>query len=132
MAYKAARPCHQQLHAGRRRGAEYNRRDPAGTLKAASRQGHGTDKIRCSHILVKKQGEALAVLERLGRGEKFARLARELSLDGGSARRDGSLGYFGRGKMVGPFEKAAFALSVGEVSGPVKTQYGYHVIKRFA
>lgn len=90
------------------------------------------DKIRCSHILVKKQGEALAALDRLAGGEKFAKLARELSLDSGSARRDGSLGYFGRGKMVKPFEEAAFALSVGQVSRPVKTQYGYHVIKRLA
>lgn len=90
------------------------------------------DKIRCSHILVKKHGEALAALERLEKGEKFARLARELSLDPGSAKRDGSLGYFGRGKTVKPFEEAAFALKVGQVSQPVKTKYGYHVIKRFA
>ncbi|MDD9809310.1 MAG: peptidylprolyl isomerase, partial [Thaumarchaeota archaeon] len=46
-------------------------------------------KIKCSHILVKKQGEALAILERLKAGEKFGRLAREASLDTGSARRDG-------------------------------------------
>lgn len=89
-------------------------------------------KIRCSHVLVKKQSEALAVLERLEKGEKFARLARELSLDSGSAKRDGSLGYFGRGKMVKQFEEAAFALAVGQVSQPVKTEFGYHVIKRFA
>ena len=90
------------------------------------------DKIRCSHVLVKKQSEALAVLERLDKGEKFARLARELSIDSGSAKRDGSLGYFGRGKMVKQFEEAAFALAVGQVSQPVKTEFGYHVIKRFA
>lgn len=89
-------------------------------------------KIRCSHVLVKKQSEALAVLERLEKGEKFARLARELSLDSSSAKRDGSLGYFGRGKMVKQFEEAAFALAVGQVSQPVKTEFGYHVIKRFA
>lgn len=90
------------------------------------------DKIRCSHVLVKKQSEALAVLERLNKGEKFARLARELSIDSGSAKRDGSLGYFGRGKMVKQFEEAAFSLAVGQVSQPVKTEFGYHVIKRFA
>lgn len=90
------------------------------------------DKIRCSHVLVKKQSEALAVLERLDKGEKFARLARELSIDSGSAKRDGSLGYFGRGKMVKQFEEAAFSLAVGQVSQPVKTEFGYHVIKRFA
>ena len=65
-------------------------------------------------------------------GEKFGKIAREISLDSGSARRDGNLGYFGRGKMVKEFERAAFSLAVGEVSGPVKTRYGYHVIKRMA
>lgn len=89
-------------------------------------------KIRCSHILVKKLSEAEAVLGRIKAGEKFGGLARELSTDSGSARRDGSLGYFGRGAMVKEFERAAFALAVGEVSGPVKSQYGYHVIKRLA
>lgn len=87
-------------------------------------------KIKCSHILVEKLGEAEAAIGRVKGGEKFGRLARELSLDSGSARRDGSLGYFGRGKMVKEFEKAAFSLAVGEVSAPVKTRYGYHVIKR--
>ena len=57
-------------------------------------------KIRCSHILVKKLSEAEAVLGRIKAGEKFGGLARELSTDSGSARRDGSLGYFGRGAMV--------------------------------
>lgn len=89
-------------------------------------------KIKCSHILVKKHGEALAVLERLRGGEKFGVLAREVSIDSGSARRNGNLGYFSRGKMVKPFEEAAFGLAVGDVSGPVKSEYGYHVIKRVA
>lgn len=89
-------------------------------------------KIKCSHILVEKLGEAEAAIGRVKGGEKFGRLARELSRDSGSARRDGSLGYFGRGAMVKEFEKAAFSLAVGEVSGPVKTRYGYHVIKRLA
>jgi len=89
-----------------------------------------SNKIKCSHILVKKQSEALGVLERIKSGEKFGKLARELSLDSGSAKRDGDLGYFGRGVMVKPFEEAAFKLQVGEVSQPVKTEFGYHVIKR--
>lgn len=89
-------------------------------------------KIKCSHILVKKQSEALRVLDRLKAKEKFGPLAKELSLDTGSARKNGNLGYFGRGKMVKPFEKAAFALKAGQVSEPVKTQYGYHIIKRTA
>ncbi len=68
------------------------------------------NKIKCSHILVQKQSEALAIVERLKKGEKFGKLAKELSIDTGSAKRDGSLGYFGRGKMVKPFEEAAFKL----------------------
>ena len=89
------------------------------------------DKIKCSHILVKKQSEALAILERIKKGEKFGKLAKELSIDSGSAKRDGSLGYFGRGMMVKPFEVAAFNLQVGGISEPIKTEFGYHIIKRF-
>ena len=88
------------------------------------------DKIKCSHILVKKQSEAIAILDRLKKGEKFGKLARELSIDTGSAKRDGSLGYFGRGMMVKPFEEAAFKLQVGTVSEPIKSEFGYHIIKR--
>ena len=88
-------------------------------------------KIKCSHILVKKQGEALSILERLKPG-KVRRPAKEMSLDTGSARKNGNLGYFGRGRMVKPFEEAAFALNVGQISEPVKTEYGYHIIKRTA
>lgn len=89
-------------------------------------------KIKCSHILVAKQSEAVSVIERIKSGEKFGRIAREVSADSGSAKRDGNLGYFSRGKMVRPFEDAAFKLQVGQVSGPVKSEYGYHVIKRTA
>lgn len=88
------------------------------------------NKIKCSHILVSKQAEALDIARRLESGEKFGRLARELSIDPGSAKRDGSLGYFARGAMVKPFEEAAFGLHVGQVSGPVKSEFGYHIIKR--
>lgn len=87
-------------------------------------------KIKCSHILVSKQSEALAVLARIKSGEKFGSLAKELSLDSGSAKRDGNLGYFSKGKMVKPFEETAFKLQVGEISEPVKSEYGYHIIKR--
>ena len=88
------------------------------------------NKIKCSHILVQKQSDAIAILNRIKKGEKFAKLARELSIDTGSAKRDGNLGFFGRGKMVKEFETAAFNLQVGQISEPIKTQYGYHVIKR--
>ena len=89
-----------------------------------------TNKIKCSHILVQKQSEAIAILDKIRQGEKFGKLARELSVDSGSAKRDGNLGYFSRGKMVKEFETAAFNLEVGKISEPVKTQYGYHIIKR--
>ena len=88
-------------------------------------------RVKCSHILVQKQSEALAILERLKKGEKFAVLAKELSIDRGSGKRGGDLGYFSRGKMVKPFEQEAFKLNVGQISEPVKTEFGYHVIKRF-
>ena len=89
-----------------------------------------SDKIKCSHILVNKQSEALAILERIKKGEKFGKLAEELSIDWWSAKRDGSLGYFGRGMMVKPFEEAAFKLQIGAISEPVKSEFGYHIIKR--
>jgi peptidyl-prolyl cis-trans isomerase C len=88
-----------------------------------------TSQIRASHILVKTEDEANKVLERLKKGEKFETLARELSLDKASAKHGGDVGFFGRGQMVPEFERAAAGLKVGEVSGPVKTQFGYHIIK---
>ena len=89
-------------------------------------------KIKCSHILVEKQSESLAIVERLKKGEKFGRLAKELSIDSGSAKKDGNLGYFTKGMMVKSFEQIAFKLQIGEISEPVKTEFGYHIIKRFA
>ena len=88
-------------------------------------------KIKCSHILVQKQSEALEIFERLKKGEKFGKLAKQLSIDSGSAKKDGNLGYFTKGMMVKPFEDAAFKLQVGEMSEPIKTEFGYHIIKRF-
>ncbi len=87
------------------------------------------EQIRCAHILVEKQSTALEVLDKLNKGESFAKLAEAYSLDG-TRKRGGDLGFFGRGMMVKEFETAAFALQKGQVSGPVKTQFGYHVIKR--
>ena len=89
-----------------------------------------SNKIKCSHILVEKHSEAISLLERIQKGEKFGKLAKEFSIDSGSAKRDGNLGYFGRGKMVKEFEKSAFDLQTGQISEPVKTQYGYHIIIR--
>lgn len=87
-------------------------------------------KIKASHILVEKQSQALKVIEDLKSGKKFEDLAKNQSTCP-SGKRGGNLGSFGRGQMVKPFETAAFDLKVGETTKePVKTQFGYHVIKR--
>ena len=86
-------------------------------------------KIRASHILVEKQSQALKVAEELKAGGDFAALAKNYSTCP-SGKKGGDLGAFGRGQMVREFEQAAFALPVGKVSDPVKTKFGYHIIKR--
>jgi len=87
------------------------------------------DKVQCAHILVKTEREAKAVLDRLNKGEKFANVAKEISLCP-SGKRGGDLGTFTRGKMVREFEAAAFALQKGQTSATVKTKFGYHITKR--
>ncbi|QPA31564.1 peptidylprolyl isomerase [Thermaerobacillus caldiproteolyticus] len=86
-------------------------------------------KIRASHILVKDEKTAKEIKEKLDKGEDFAKLAKEYSQDPGSAQKGGDLGWFGPGKMVKEFEDAAYSLKVGEISQPVKTEFGYHIIK---
>ena len=88
------------------------------------------NKIKCSHILVAKQSEALVILEKIKSGDKFGNLAKEFSTDTGSGKKEGNLGYFTKGMMVKPFEEAAFKLQIGEISEPVKSEFGYHIIKR--
>jgi len=87
------------------------------------------NKVHCAHILVKTEKEANAILERLKIGEKFAKVAKEVSLCS-SGKSGGDLGTFSRGKMVKEFEKAAFALQKGQISPIVKTKFGYHIIRR--
>jgi len=87
------------------------------------------NKVHCAHILVKTEKQVNTVLERLKKGEKFANIAKDVSLCP-SGKRGGDLGTFGRGKMVKEFEKAAFALQKGQISPTVRTKYGYHIIKR--
>jgi peptidyl-prolyl cis-trans isomerase C len=87
------------------------------------------DKIHCCHILVKTETDAKNVKARLDKGEKFGDIAKNFSLCP-SGKKGGELGTFTRGKMVKEFEKAAFELEKGQTSGPVKTQFGYHIIKR--
>lgn len=85
--------------------------------------------IRASHILVKTEKEAKDIHAQLKKGADFAKLAKEKST-GPSKANGGDLNYFGTGQMVPAFEKAAFALKKGEISAPVKTQFGWHVIKK--
>ena len=87
--------------------------------------------ITASHILVEKEYEGEDVLKKLGEGCTFESLAKAFSKCP-SGQEGGDLGSFGRGQMVAPFEKAAFELQVGETSGLVRTQFGYHIIKRTA
>jgi peptidyl-prolyl cis-trans isomerase C len=86
------------------------------------------EQITASHILVKTEQEAQEVIKELKAGKDFEELAKARSLDP-SGQRGSSLGTFGRGRMVPAFEAVAFALPVGEISAPVQTQFGYHVIK---
>jgi peptidyl-prolyl cis-trans isomerase C len=90
-----------------------------------------SDKVTASHILVDQEFEAKDLVKKLEEGKTFEELAREFS-NCPSGKSGGSLGEFEKGMMVAPFEKAAFNLSPGQVSPPVKTQFGYHLIKRDA
>lgn len=84
---------------------------------------------RASHILVKTEEEAKAIKAELDGGADFATIAKEKSIDPGAAN-GGDLGFFGKGMMVAPFETAAFALTdIGQVSEPVQSQFGWHIIK---
>lgn len=87
------------------------------------------DKVHCAHILVKTEAEAKSILAEISKGISFSKIAAEKSLCP-SGKKGGDLGTFGRGQMVREFEKAAFALTKGQVSLPVKTEFGWHVIKR--
>ena len=93
-----------------------------------AKQNENVEEVQARHILVATQGEAETVIKRLEKGEDFAALAGELSL-GPSASRGGNLGYFLAEEMVQAFSDAAFALQPGELSAPVETEFGWHVIR---
>ncbi len=84
--------------------------------------------MRARHILVKTEEDAHEIIERLGRGSDFAELAQEKST-GPSGSQGGDLGYFAKGQMVPEFEKALESMKKGEISEPVQTKFGWHVIK---
>ena len=85
--------------------------------------------VRARHILVEKEEEAKALRARIAKGEDFAKLAAETSKDTGSGKQGGDLGYMQRGQTVAPFEAQLFQLKPGEISDPVKTEFGWHLIK---
>ena len=84
--------------------------------------------VSAKHILVKEEAECLEILEAITEGKEFEAMAREHSTCP-SAAKGGDLGTFGKGQMVPEFEQAAFEAEIGAVVGPVKTQFGYHLIK---
>ena len=87
--------------------------------------------VKASHILVQTLTEAEAIHNKVVAGGSFADLAKEHS-SCPSRNQGGDLGFFNRGQMVKPFEDAAYTLQVGELSKPVQTQFGYHLIQRTA
>jgi len=87
-----------------------------------------TTEVRASHILVKTEEEAKSLYDEIKNGASFAEIAEQKSLCP-SGQNGGDLGFFGKGIMVKPFEDAAFSLEVGELSQPVQTQFGWHLIQ---
>jgi peptidyl-prolyl cis-trans isomerase C len=87
--------------------------------------------VRALHILVKSKEEADAIIAELAAGKDFSEIAKAKSIDPSGATNGGDLGFFAQGQMVPEFEAAAFALKVGEYTKePVKTQFGFHVIRK--
>ncbi|MEA4882204.1 MAG: peptidylprolyl isomerase [Clostridia bacterium] len=87
------------------------------------------EQVKASHILVETESEAKEIQKRLSAGEEFASIATEKSLDPGSAAEGGDLGFFPRGRMTAEFEKVAFSMAPGQTSNPVKSEFGYHIIR---
>lgn len=84
--------------------------------------------VHAAHILVKSEKRAKEILDKINAGESFAEMAKRKS-ECPSGKSGGDLGWFGKGRMVPAFEKAAFEGEKGKVIGPVKTEFGYHLIK---
>jgi peptidyl-prolyl cis-trans isomerase C len=95
----------------------------------AVKQAGAEQEVRARHILVPTEDEAKAVLAEIKKGTDFAELAKQKSKDPGAAAEGGDLGYFTKEQMVPEFANAAFKLEKGQVSEPIKTQFGWHIIK---
>jgi peptidyl-prolyl cis-trans isomerase C len=91
-------------------------------------QGDKMKKVNASHILVKIEENAKVVLYDVKHGKKFEDVAKSISICP-SGKRGGNLGWFGKGQMVKEFETACFSGKKGDIVGPVKTQFGYHIIR---
>jgi parvulin-like peptidyl-prolyl isomerase len=89
----------------------------------------GKEEAKASHILVQEESLAKEIKEKLDKGAKFAELAKEYSKDEGSKSQGGELGYMSQGQLVPEFESKLFSMKKGEISDPVKTQFGWHIIK---
>ena len=87
------------------------------------------EEVHARHILVETEDQAKEVVKRLVKGEDFAKLSAELSKDPGSGKQGGDLGWFTRERMVPEFADVAFKTATGQISAPVKTQFGWHVLK---
>jgi len=87
------------------------------------------EEVHARHILVDNEDDAKKIAARIKGGEDFAKVAAEASKDPGSKAEGGDLGWFTKERMVAPFAEAAFKLNAGQVSDPIKTQFGWHVIK---
>jgi peptidyl-prolyl cis-trans isomerase C len=89
------------------------------------------EQVGARHILVESLAQAMELHEKISNGSDFGLVAQQFSKCP-SKQHGGNLGMFGRGQMVKPFEEATFALNVGQLSTPVQTQFGYHLIERTA
>ena len=87
------------------------------------------EEVKASHILVDTEDKAKAAKKKLNKGTKFADVVKEFSTDAATKASGGTIGYFTQGQLVPEFEKKAFEMKIGEISEPVKTQFGWHIIK---
>jgi len=87
------------------------------------------EQVWARHILVADKGKVATVMALLNHGSDFGELAKEFSTDTGSGAKGGDLGWFGKGAMVAEFEEAAFSMEIGEISEPIQSQFGYHIIQ---